>query len=66
MKKDTGKLRELMNGHEYKNHRDETVKVIQVCVSGRGHSVVFNYGAQHNVFCGLGSFLKRYPIKVTA
>ena len=64
--KNTEQLRADMNGCSYENHRGGRVKVIQVCVNGGGHSVVFNYGALHNVTCGLGKFIKRYPKKVGA
>ena len=62
--KSTTMLRENMNGKKFKNNRGDVVTVLNVHEYGNGHQVSFNYGAPHNVFCGLGKFLERYPHEV--
>lgn len=57
-------IRSGMVGLSFKDNRGGSVTVINVTRASNGFSVIFNYGAEHNVFCGLGNFKKRYPHKV--
>lgn len=62
--KTTETLREEMVGKIYKSHIGQCAMVLNVVRAGGGHQVHFNYGAEHNVFCALGRFRKRYPFQV--
>ena len=62
--KTTESIREEMVGEIYMSHRGHCAIVLNVVRAGGGHQVHFNYGAEHNVFCALGRFRKRYPFQV--
>ena len=62
--KTTESIREEMVGKTYKSHIGQRATVINVVRAGGGHQVHFNYCAEHNVFCALGRFRKRYPFQV--
>lgn len=63
----SGKFKEVsdeLKGNKYTNHRGEVVEVLNVVPYGRGYHIVFSYTEAYSVYCGLGKFRKRYPIKV--
>lgn len=62
--KTTESIREEMVGKTYKSHIEQCATVINVVRAGGGHQVHFNYGAEHNVFCALGKFRRKYPFQV--
>lgn len=62
--KTTQTIREEMVGWVYQNDMGSCVTVINVVAAGGGHQVHFNRGADHNVYCALGRFRKRYPYRV--
>jgi len=62
--KTTESIREEMVGKKYESQTGQVVICLNVVRAGGGHQVHFNYGAEHNVFCALGRFRKRYPFQV--
>ncbi len=63
----SGKFKEVsdeLKGNKYMNHRGEIVEVLNVTTYGRGYHVIYSYTEAYSVYCGLGKFRKRYPIKV--
>lgn len=51
-------------GNKYTNRRGDIVEVLAIVAYGPGYQVVFRYTDEYSVYCGLGKFRKRYPIKV--